>query len=238
MLRSIKQLYGNKLGASDGEIGHVKNFYFDVQNWAVRYLVAETGTWLTSRQVLLSPHTLGNADPSSKVLSVNLTRKQIEDSPSLEWHKPVSRQYEEEYYRYYGWPRYWQGDGLWGMNDFPILKRPARHFPSKPITTIDSQHERSDTHLRSTQAVKTCHIQTGDGIIGQVCDFMMDARSWAISHLVIKTTDHRLSAREIKIPTGKVDRINYEESTMFINLTGKVVGQRPAHRLTPAVAAD
>ena len=47
-------------------------------------------------------------------MSVKLTRKQIEDSPAIESHKPVSRQYEEEYYRYYGWPYYWQGDGLWG----------------------------------------------------------------------------------------------------------------------------
>jgi len=46
MLRSIKQLYGDKLGASDGEIGQVKDFYFDDQNWTVRYLVADTGSWL------------------------------------------------------------------------------------------------------------------------------------------------------------------------------------------------
>ena len=52
MLQSIKQLYGNKLGASDGEIGHVKDFYFDDQNWVVRYLVADTGSWLAGRQVL------------------------------------------------------------------------------------------------------------------------------------------------------------------------------------------
>ena len=44
MLRSIKQLYGDKLGASDGDIGHVKDFYFDDQSWAVRYLVADTGS--------------------------------------------------------------------------------------------------------------------------------------------------------------------------------------------------
>ena len=56
MLQSLKQLYGDKLGASDGEIGHVKDFYFDDQNWAVRYVVADTGSWLPGRQVLyLSP---------------------------------------------------------------------------------------------------------------------------------------------------------------------------------------
>ena len=42
MLRSIKQLYGHLLGAADGEIGRVKNFYFDEHNWTVRYLVADT----------------------------------------------------------------------------------------------------------------------------------------------------------------------------------------------------
>jgi uncharacterized protein YceK len=121
MLRSIKLLYGDKLGALDGEIGHVKDFYFDDRNWAVRYVVADTGSWLTGCQVLISPHSLGRLAQAGKILCVNLTRKQIEDSPSIESHKPVSRQYEEEYHRYYGWPYYWQGDALWGMSNVPIL---------------------------------------------------------------------------------------------------------------------
>ena len=44
MLRGVKQLYGDKLGASDGEIGHVKDFNFDDRKWVVRYLVADTGS--------------------------------------------------------------------------------------------------------------------------------------------------------------------------------------------------
>ena len=82
MLRSIKQFLGDKLGASDGEIGQVKDFYFDDQNWAVRYLVADTGSWLAGRQVLISPHAFPEGF-RGKVLRVNLTRKQIEDSPSI-----------------------------------------------------------------------------------------------------------------------------------------------------------
>ena len=139
MLRSIKQLYGDKLGASDGEIGHVKDFYFDDQNWAVRYVVADTGSWLPGRQVLISPHAFGSLHQAGKVLLVNLTRKQIEDSPSIESHKPVSRQYEEEYYRYYGWPYYWEGDGLWGMSGFPILELPPNPLPGDPATASGPQ---------------------------------------------------------------------------------------------------
>lgn len=236
MLRSIKQLYGNKLGASDGDIGHVKDFYFDDQHWAIRYMVADTGSWLPGRQVLISPYSLGRLDQAEKVLRVNLTRKQIENSPSIELHKPVSRQYEEEYYRYYGWPYYWQGDGLWGMSGFPILELPPETLRGEPVTAIDPQLERADSHLRSTQAVNGYHFKASDGIIGHVCNFMMDAQSWVIGQLVIKT-GHRFSGEEILLPTKDVDRISYEESTVFATLTGKAVEQNSVSDLVSEGAA-
>jgi sporulation protein YlmC with PRC-barrel domain/ribosomal protein S8 len=237
MLQSIKQLYGHKLGASDGEIGHVKDFYFDDQNWAVRYVVADTNSWLPGRQVLISPHAFGNLQQTGKHLRVNLTRKQIENSPSIESHKPVSRQYEEEYHRYYGWPFYWQGSGLWGMSGFPILELPPNPLPSDSPNAIGPQPESTEAHLRSAQAVNGYHLQASDGIIGHVCDFMMDAQSWAIRQLVIKT-GHRFTGKEVEIPIRKVDRISYPDSKVFVNLTQEAVGQSPAHHLAPVDAAD
>src|SRR6185437_11732453 len=232
MLRSIKQLYGNKLGSSDGEIGQVKDFYFGDQNWAIRYLVADTGSWLPGRQVLISPHAFGSLDQAGQILRVNLTRKQIEKSPSIESHKPVSRQYEEEYYRYYGWPFYWQGDGLWGLSGFPILELPAMPLSVEPAAASGPQPGRADAHLQSAQAVNGYHIKASDGTTGHVCDFMMDSRSWAIRQMVVKT-GHRLSGKEVEIPTSKVDRISYEESTVFVNLTSEAVERSPAHHLAP-----
>jgi sporulation protein YlmC with PRC-barrel domain len=236
MLRSIQQLYGDKLGASDGEIGHVKDFYFDDQSWVVRYLVADTGSWLPGRQVLISPHAFGSLDQAGKILRVNLTRKQIENSPPIESHKPVSRQYEEEYYRYYGWPYYWQGSALWGMSGFPILELPAKPFPSEQAIASGEQPERADAHLRSTQAMNGYHFQASDGTVGHVCDFMMDDQNWAIRQLVIKT-GHRLSGKEVQIPSSKVDRISWDESTVFVNLTREAVEQSPAHHVSPFSAA-
>ncbi|MBC8000964.1 MAG: PRC-barrel domain containing protein [Opitutaceae bacterium] len=233
MLRSIKQFYGSKLGASDGEIGHVKDFYFDDQNWAIRYLVADTGSWLTGRQVLLTPHSLGRLDGSGKTLRVNLTRKQIEDSPSIESHKPLSRQYEEEYYRYYGWPYYWQGDGLWGLSGFPILDLPAEPLAVASAEDRGALPERADAHLRSAQAVNGYHLKAIDGEIGHISDFMIDDESWAIRQLVIKT-GHRLSGVEVEVPTGNVDRISYDQSSVFANLTGDAIKQSPHRHLTPA----
>jgi hypothetical protein len=227
MLRSLKQLYGIKLGASDGNIGQVKDFYFDDRNWAIRYLVVDTGSWLPERQVLLAPHAFGRLDQTERILRVNLTRKQIEDSPPIESRKPVSRQYEAEYYRYYGWPYYWQGAGLWGMSGFPILELPVKPLPSESTAVFGPQPDRPEALLRSTQAVNGYHLRTGDAIMGHICDFMMDAQSWAIGQLVIKT-GHRLFGRELLIPTKYVDRISYEESTVSASLTKHDVEQSPA----------
>ena len=226
MLFNIKQSYGNNLEASDGEIGQMKDFYFDDEKWAVRYLVVDTGSWLPGRQVLISPHSLGRFDQAGKVLRVNLTRKQIEDSPSIESHKPVSRQYEEDYHRHYGWPGYWQGDGLWGTTGFPILEAPAKLLSKEPPAAAGPQSELAEAHLRSAQGVSGYHLQASDGMIGHVCDFMMDAESWAIRQLVIKI-GHRFSGKEVLIPMRKVDRISYLESTVYVNLTGKLSSKVP-----------
>jgi hypothetical protein len=237
MLRSIKQLYGSTLGALDGEIGQVKDFYFDDGNWAVRYLVADTGSWLPGRQVLIAPHALGSLNQTAKVLRVNLTRTQIENSPAIESHKPVSRQHEEEYYRYYGWPYYWQGGGLWGLSGFPILELPTKPYPFEQAPADGPQLDDADAHLRSTLAVGGYRLQTSDGTIGHVFDFMMDAESWAIGQLVIKT-GHRFSGKEVLIPTTKVDRISYETSTVFVNLTGAAVEASPQRQLSAVGAGD
>jgi hypothetical protein len=153
MLRSIKQLQGNTLGATDGEIGQVKDFYFDDRKWGIRYVIVDTGTWLTERAVLISPRAFGRLREADKVLRVKLTRKQIENGPSINTHKPVSRQYEEEYHRYYGWPYYWQGDALWGMSDVPMVVLPPISEPSKSLPIEGAQNNHAAAHLRSTNAV-------------------------------------------------------------------------------------
>lgn len=232
MLQSLKQLYGKNLGASDGDLGRVKDFYFDDHTWAVRYVVADTGKWLPGRQVLLSPHAFGSSQPLGKTMLVNLTRKQIEDSPSMDTHKPVSRQYEEEYHRYYGWPYYWEGDGLWGgMRGFPILEAPYDFYPVKPAAA-EPKPKCADANLRSTQAVSGYHVQATDGIIGHVCDFLMDDKTWAINQLVVKI-GHRFTGKEVQVPTSQVERVSYKESTVYVKLNQEAVEKSPEHRLAP-----
>ena len=112
MLRNIKDLEGYAIGATDGAVGHVKDFYFDDDAWVVRYVVVETGSWLASRKVLISPIAIGKPDWVQRLLPIALTKEQVRGSPDIDTDKPVSRQHEADYHTYYGYPYYWGGGGL------------------------------------------------------------------------------------------------------------------------------
>ena len=210
MLHSIQQRYGEKLRASDGEIGHVRDFYFDDKTWTVRYLVADTGRWLMGRLVLISPQALGHLYPEGKVLLVNLSRQQIDDSPSIDEHKPVSRQHEEEYHRHYGYTYYAESWPLWGLASYPVL------VPPPPLT--DAKQQEVDSHLRSARDVNGYNVEGSDGTVGGVADLMIDGRTWMIREIVVECGQW-YSGKKIVISTGKVSRFSYDQSTIYVDST-------------------
>lgn len=81
MLRSVKDLHGFKIRATDGDVGSVAAFLFDDQFWTVRYIVADTGSWLEEKLILISPVALENPAWEDQVFPTGLTKKQIESSP-------------------------------------------------------------------------------------------------------------------------------------------------------------
>lgn len=221
MMIKTEALAGYALRGRDGEIGTVVEFYFDDRHWAIRYLVANTGTWLTNKLVLLSPYALGDIDTDDKHISVNLTKKQIEESPSLNTDKPVSRQFEQDYYAYYGWPMYWSGRSMWG--NFPnIVRDPA--LWRVPADAKDAWNP----HLRSMKEVSGYSIHTTDGEIGHVDGFIIDTETWAIRYFIIDTKNW-WPGKHVIIAPQWIDRISWGESTVFVNLSCDSIRQSPEY---------
>src|SRR5581483_7546652 len=119
MLQTTSSLKEFKIKATDGVVGTIKDFYFDDAQWAVRYLVVHTGSWLMGRDVLISPIALRGFDDSDKSILSNLSQEKIENSPAIDIAEPILRHHEEEYFQYYGWPYYWGGPGVWGWDSVP-----------------------------------------------------------------------------------------------------------------------
>ncbi|MDD4246772.1 MAG: PRC-barrel domain-containing protein [Dysgonamonadaceae bacterium] len=221
MLFKIKTLEKYKLKASDGEIGKVEDFYFDDKHWTIRYLVADTGTWLTERRVLIAPYAFNSVNKEEKEIAINLSKKQIEDSPSLDSDRPVSHQFEVAYYGYYGLPAYWHGGYMWGA--YPYLNRDSKKSEE------DKKREKTwDPHLRSTNDVKGHHIQASDGEIGHVDDFIIDDETWAIRYLIIDTKNW-WAGKKILISPQWIDHISWDELKVFVNLSRENIMQSPEY---------
>lgn len=214
MLQAAEKIYGKKLAALDGEIGHVKDFYFDDAAWAIRYVVVDTGHWLSGRLVLLSPHAFSKLDQDGDTLQVNLRKKQIQDSPSIATHETVSQQFEELYYRSYGWPIYWQGGQMWGMSGNPI----ALSSQPEDIGVRKSLEPVADRRLQSTKVVSGYHVQAVDGMLGHVSGFHVNPISWAIHKLVVETGLWHFGEK-ILISPSEVDCIINLESRILVKLT-------------------
>lgn len=234
MLRTAKDIQGYTILASDGEIGEVSDLYFDDQSWTIRYLVADTGGWLAGRSVLLTPDALRQGDSVLRILPVSLTKQQIENSPPISEDQPVSRQYEAEYYDYYGYPYYWAGPytlGPAGTAGASMAALPVGSVPSD----APMQTERGDPHLRSTKEVIGYHIQAREGEVGHVEDFLIDDETWTISHVVVDTR-HWLPGKKVIVSPRSIEQVKWEESRVYVGLTQEEIKNGPEY--DPAMLVD
>lgn len=221
MLINVNTLIGYKLDSFDGKIGKTKEFFFDDQHWGIRYLVADTGDWITNRQVLISPYALVEVNKEDQFIVVNLSKEQIENSPLLESDKPVSQQFEEDYYDYFGWPMYSTGTYLWGFTPYIVRDREQLEGPSQ-------DEKKWDPHLRSTHEVSGYHIQASDGEIGHVADFLIDDETWAIRYLVVDTRNF-WPGKKVLISPEWIESVSWNESKVFVNLPGEAIKQAPEY---------
>jgi hypothetical protein len=104
MLRSATTVKGCKLISRGGEVGTVRESYFDDQRWAVRYLLADLEGRGPDNHVLISPHTLAGVIEEGRHIAIEVTTEQIESSPILAGEMPLTWAYADTYGAQLGWP--------------------------------------------------------------------------------------------------------------------------------------
>ena len=221
-LRRTKDLWGYTIAATDADIGRVHDFYFDDENWAIRYIVVETGVILSGRKVLISPIALRNRAWGPLHIWVNLTSNQVQGSPSIDLHKPISRQHEIEHHDHYGWPYYWPGKGVWGARSHPAALAKTRPSRKKAGTKAFSR----DVHLRSVREVTGYHVSAIGGQIGHVEDFLFDDKSWEIRYVIIDTRNVWAGKRVLIRPQW-IKRVSWKNRKIYVNLSRERIQKSP-----------
>lgn len=222
MLRSVKKIIGYKLGTKDGKIGRCKDFLFDDERWTIRYIVADTGTWLTGRKVLIPILSAGEPDWHSSTITVALTKDQIEKSPPIESDAPVSRRREADIHKHYNWPLYWGGAATWGLKPFP-------DFFYESTSNHKTHPDTGDQHLRSINEVTDYNIEAKDGGIGHLEDFIIEDESWIIRYMVVDTRKWLPGGKKVLVSPLWIDGVFWSDRTVMVNLPRGKIKSSPAY---------
>ena len=222
-----KHLKDFAIRATDGELGTIEDLYFDDETWAIRYLIVDTGGWLGGRRVLISPISVVHTDWEAKRLDVALTKRQVEHSPEIDTHKPVSRQHEAGYVGYYGYPYYWGCPYQWGAAAYPAgLATPPTASTEAMAARI--RRESTDSHLRSGEAVTGYNIEAADGEIGHVDGFVVDDEAWAIRYMEVATRNW-WPGKKILLSPAWIERVSWTDSKVYVGLSREAIKDAPEY---------
>lgn len=213
-----RRLRHYRLHATDGYIGHVEAFYFEDNTWLIRYLVVNTGHWLKQHSVLIAPVAVVRIDDTDQAIEVRLSQEQVKHAPPVSMEKPISRQYEERYFLYYGWPFYWQADEVDFLDADPV----------SPLLAVEFDDSAQTEHLRTTEEVNGYYIETPEGSLGHVEDFIIDDREWSIRYLEIDTRNF-WPGKKVLIAPQWITQISWLDSKVFVNLSRALIQAAPAY---------
>jgi hypothetical protein len=99
VLRSVSDLRRVTIAATDGELGSVRDLYFDDLSWRVRYLLVDTDSWLPDHRILVSPTSVRRWDPNPSTLRVALTKTQFKTCVDMNTQRAVVDQAISGYIR-------------------------------------------------------------------------------------------------------------------------------------------
>jgi hypothetical protein len=226
MLRSTTGLVGFTISASDGDIGRVEGLYFDDQHWTVRYFVVDASRWLTGRRVLVSPVCVRCPDWERRRLPVALTRAQVQASPAMETHRPISRQFETAFSEYYGIPCYWPT--YVGAAPHPLTPPAVPRRVASEIEAHLEQREAEDQHLRSTEEVRGYYLRATDGGIGHVEDFLVEDLTWRIRYMDVDTRNW-WPGKRVLVALEWVEDVSWQHSAVFVALSCDTIRTAPPY---------
>ena len=234
MLRHSSEIGGYAIGATDGPIGSITDLLFDDATWQVRWLVVDTGAFLSGKKVLLPPSALTHINHIGRQLSVNLTKQQLKDSPQINAHEPVSGQMETDLYDYYGWSPYWSTGFYMGGYGYAGGMFAPRGFRSRDREDEIERRMHGDPHLRSTREVTGYHINARDGEVGHVADFLLEDGDWSIHYLVVDTQNW-WPGKKVLISPRSIESAVWSGRTVNLDVDRQTVKDSPAYDGSKAI---
>jgi len=228
-------------------IGKVRDFYFDSSDLIVRYAIVDTGGWLSGRKVLISTGSFQKPNWKEERFPVDLSKEEIENSPSINEEKPVSRQREVDLADYYNWPAYWGPmagtqnmaagyTGVYPVRPIPIdLKDDGDDKigitdkdSREDVRTEDKACDDENCYLRSLKEVQGYNIHAVDGEIGHLENLMVADESWVVHYLVVDTRNW-WPGKKVLVAPEWLKRVSYNNEEVYVELHKDTIKDSPEY---------
>jgi sporulation protein YlmC with PRC-barrel domain len=196
-------MQGTQIYAIDGELGNLKDVYFDDTSWKVQYFVVELGSWFTGKEVLVPPEVVLPFDGNS--LEVSMTKAELKLCPYADSAIPVSLQ-----------QRYRQRS-LFELASSAGALSAGGPFIVPPMSSELLDVSAIDPHLRSCNNITGYAIVAIDGEIGNVEDFLVDDAKWLIRFMIGSVNNQTINEYNKKLfKPQSVEEIVWQLSSVKI----------------------
>lgn len=197
----------------EGKIGTVEDYYIDDHSWIAKFMVVDTGEWLTSRRVVISTQSVEDIDLELSRFHTRLTREEVQASPEIDTERHMGPEHEEILVRHYRLHSHWPEAGMFGIPPFipatPIFKEP-----------LEKELQRRKSRLVVASEVMGCSVEATDGHLGTLDDFMIQA-GWQIGEIVVKTGGSVLG-KKVWVPLTDIAMLDWEKNTIRVNFSHKI----------------
>ena len=219
MFYFTSQLKTFNIDAIDGEMGKIKDLYFDDKKWAIRYAVIDTRKWLIGRKVLLSPTSFVNLNRESKNLEVEYDKEAVRKSPEIPDEEAISKDVENSIVGYYGWNRYWTGNMLWGPQDNPLDSIQHDELLEEQTRYNQQLEEQQEYDLRSENETMDYKVHASNGKLGKIVDMIYEDDYWKIRYIVVESSEDYVNKSYFVFDTEIIETVDWFEEDIYIKET-------------------
>lgn len=175
------ELIGYRVYAADGEAGALRDLVLEPGAWQIRYLVVGADAWAPNHEVLVAPRAVGGVDEARREVETGLSIDEVRNSPSLAAGSPVVRDFEENWYRHYGWEQYWEAE-------IDVEAAPEPPVPPAPPAAepLPGEANASEPGLLRLDQVRGWRAVTTDQVALPLVDLLIDDSDWHIDFFEVE----------------------------------------------------
>lgn len=180
MFTYASELMGALVVASDGELGKVKDIYFEDKEWRVHFLVVDTGTWPFSETVFVSPQDAALHQSEPGLLKSALDKVRLRHISYNEDPRPITKPDTLQLYSHRAWPAFGRAG-----NGYPTL---GMVKAGAGLANVAEFSDKQMRHMLSFKPIVNYEIHNNEGRLGLLKDLMVDLEKWSLPYLLVDDT--------------------------------------------------